>query len=145
MADPTPDANENAEDTLERLRNITKMFTTKGNDEEQEQQLKKIERIAPSDKIRNTFQKFEEIASSNGKVDDDDDEEDDETEASESDGIVRSRRKKKPPREHVPYHEMAEKKDKFEKGLLDSDKPRPEKRLDVRVQSGLASSKKTSF
>ena len=40
---------------------------------------------------------------------------------------------------------MAEKKDKFEKGLLDSDKPRPEKRLDVRVQSGLASSKKQAF
>ena len=52
-----PDANENGEDTLERLRNITKMFATKGNDEENEQPLKKIERIAPSDKMRNTFQK----------------------------------------------------------------------------------------
>jgi len=45
----------------------------------------------------------------------------------------------------VPYHEMAEVKDKFEKGLVDSDKPRAEKRLDVRVQSGLASSKKHAF
>ena len=35
-------------------------------------------------------------------------------------------------------------KDKFEKGLVD-DKPRAEKRLDVRVQSGLASSKKHAF
>lgn len=40
---------------------------------------------------------------------------------------------------------MAEVKDKFEKGLVDSDKPRAEKRLDVRVQSGLASSKKQAF
>jgi hypothetical protein len=40
---------------------------------------------------------------------------------------------------------MAEVKDKFEKGLVDSDKPRAEKRLDVRVQSGLASSKKHAF
>jgi hypothetical protein len=39
---------------------------------------------------------------------------------------------------------MAEVKDKFEKGLVD-DKPRAEKRLDVRVQSGLASSKKNAF
>lgn len=39
---------------------------------------------------------------------------------------------------------MAEVKDKFEKGLVD-DKPRAEKRLDVRVQSGLASSKKQAF
>ena len=40
---------------------------------------------------------------------------------------------------------MAEVKDKFEKGLVDADKPRSEKRLDVRVQSGLASSKKQAF
>ena len=40
---------------------------------------------------------------------------------------------------------MAEVKDKFEKGLLDSNKPRPEKRLDFRVQTGLASSKKQAF
>jgi hypothetical protein len=39
---------------------------------------------------------------------------------------------------------MAEVKDKFEKGVVD-DKPRAEKRLDVRVQSGLASSKKQAF
>ena len=40
---------------------------------------------------------------------------------------------------------MSEVKDKFEKGLVDADKPRAEKRLDVRVQSGLASSKKHAF
>ncbi|CAF0825225.1 unnamed protein product [Adineta ricciae] len=85
---------------------------------------------------------FEEIASSNGAQDDE--EEEDDNQADESDGVVRSRRKKKPPREHVPYHEMAEVKDKFEKGLVD-EKPRAEKRLDVRVQSGLASSKKQAF
>lgn len=45
----------------------------------------------------------------------------------------------------VPYHEMAEVKDKFEKGLVDGNKPRAEKRLDVRVQSGLTSSKKQAF
>ena len=40
---------------------------------------------------------------------------------------------------------MAEVKDKFEKGLVDINKPRIEKRLDVRVQNGLASSKKQAF
>jgi hypothetical protein len=40
---------------------------------------------------------------------------------------------------------MAEVKDKFEKGLIDINKPRIEKRLDVRVQSGLTSSKKQAF
>lgn len=40
---------------------------------------------------------------------------------------------------------MAEVKDKFEKGLIDSNKPRIEKRLDIRVQSGLTSSKKQAF
>lgn len=40
---------------------------------------------------------------------------------------------------------MAEVKDKFEKGLIDANKPRLEKRLDVRVQSGLTSSKKQAF
>ena len=40
---------------------------------------------------------------------------------------------------------MAEVKDKFEKGLMDNNKPRTEKRLDVRVQSGLTSSKKQAF
>ena len=40
---------------------------------------------------------------------------------------------------------MAEVKDKFEKGLIDGNKPRLEKRLDVRVQSGLTSSKKQAF
>lgn len=42
-------------DTLERLRNISKMFNTKDNDEPQ--QLKKMEKVAPADKIKNTFQK----------------------------------------------------------------------------------------
>ena len=41
-------------DTLERLRNITKMFTAK---DDEPQQLKKMEKLAPSDKIKNTFQK----------------------------------------------------------------------------------------
>jgi hypothetical protein len=40
---------------------------------------------------------------------------------------------------------MAEVKDKFEKGLIDNNKVRTEKRLDVRVQSGLTSSKKQAF
>lgn len=40
---------------------------------------------------------------------------------------------------------MAEVKDKFEKGLVDINKPRMEKRLDVRVQTGLTSSKKQAF
>ncbi len=88
------------------------------------------------------FNRFEDIGSSNGLQDEDEDEDD--NQPSESDGIIRSTRKKKAPREHVPYHEMAEVKDKFEKGLVD-DKPRGEKRLDVRVQSGLASSKKQAF
>ncbi|CAF3754115.1 unnamed protein product [Adineta steineri] len=128
-----------ADDTLERLRNITKMFA-KPTDEDERQNLQKVERVAPSDKMKNTFQKFADIASSNGQ----NEEEEDENETSESDGIVRSSRKKKTPREHVPYHEMAEVKDKFEKGVVD-EKPRAEKRLDVRVQSGLASSKKQAF
>lgn len=42
-------------DTLERLRNITKMFSSKDTDEPQ--QLKKMEKVAPADKIKNTFQK----------------------------------------------------------------------------------------
>ena len=40
---------------------------------------------------------------------------------------------------------MAEVKDKFEKGLVDANKPRIEKRLDIRVQNGLTSSKKQAF
>lgn len=40
---------------------------------------------------------------------------------------------------------MAEVKDRFEKGLVDANKPRVEKRLDFRVQNGLASSKKLAF
>ncbi len=41
-------------DTLERLRNISKMFS--GKDDEQ-QELKKVEKIVPSDKIKRTFRK----------------------------------------------------------------------------------------
>jgi hypothetical protein len=41
-------------DTLERLRNITKMFTK---EEDEPQQLKKVEKLAPGDKIKNRFQK----------------------------------------------------------------------------------------
>ncbi len=44
------------DDTLERLRNITKMFT-KTNEDEEPQQLKKVEKFAPGDKIKNRFQK----------------------------------------------------------------------------------------
>ena len=40
---------------------------------------------------------------------------------------------------------MAEVKDKFEKGLVDTNKPRIEKRLDIRVQSGSTSSKTQAF
>lgn len=54
LADET---NETGEDTLERLRNITKMFASKNNEDENAQPLQKMERFAPSDKIRNTFQK----------------------------------------------------------------------------------------
>jgi len=140
--DSSIDAAGGADDTLERLRNITKMFT-KANEGDEPQQLKKVEKLAPGDKIKNTFQKFEDIGSSNGLQDEEEEDEDD-TQPSESDGIIRSTRKKKAPKEHVPYHEMAEVKDKFEKGVVD-EKPRTEKRLDVRVQSGLASAKKQAF
>ncbi|CAF2397323.1 unnamed protein product [Rotaria sp. Silwood2] len=142
----TIDTSAGSDDTLERLRNITKMFGSKKNEDDEGQKLQRVEKVAPSDKIKNTFQKFEEIGSSNGLQNEEEDEEEDDVQPSESDGIVRStRKKKKPPKEHVPYHEMAEVKDKFEKGVMDSDKPRAEKRLDVRVQSGLASSKKQAF
>ncbi|CAF3784993.1 unnamed protein product [Rotaria socialis] len=129
------------DDTLVRLRNITKMFGSK-KPEDDELQLQKVEKLAPGEKIKNRFEKFENKSSSNGAENDDDE---DDTQSAESDGAIRTTRKKKPPREHVPYHEMAEVKDKFEKGLVDSEKPRVEKRLDVRVQSGLASSKKQAF
>ncbi|CAF3400209.1 unnamed protein product [Rotaria sp. Silwood1] len=141
----TIDTSGGSDDTLERLRNITKMFGSKKNEDDEGQKLQKVEKVAPSDKIKNTFLKFEDIGSSNGLQNEEEDEDEDDTQPSESDGIVRSTRKKKPTKEHVPYHEMAEVKDKFEKGLIDSDKPRGEKRLDVRVQSGLASSKKQAF
>jgi hypothetical protein len=41
-------------DTLERLRNITKMFSGK---EDEQQELQKVEKIAPSEKIKRTFRK----------------------------------------------------------------------------------------
>ncbi|CAF0835576.1 unnamed protein product [Rotaria sordida] len=142
--DTSIDTSGGSDDTLERLRNITKMFGGKNEDDET-QKLQKVEKLAPGDKIKNRFQKFEDIGSSNGLQNEEEEEDEDDTQPSESDGVVRSTRKKKPQREHIPYHEMAEVKDKFEKGLVDSDKPREEKRLDVRVQSGLASSKKQAF
>ena len=46
-----------SDDTLERLRNITKMFGTKKGDDEELRQLQKVEKLVPSDKIKNTFQK----------------------------------------------------------------------------------------
>lgn len=50
-------ANDNAGgEAVERLRNITKMFGSKKN-EDDDQQLQRVEKVAPSDKIRNTFQK----------------------------------------------------------------------------------------
>ncbi|CAF0923977.1 unnamed protein product [Adineta steineri] len=130
-------------DTLERLRNITQMFSGRV---DEHQQLQKVERFMPSEKIKNTFQKFQDIGLSNGQLEDEDDDDDNNNDTnSQLDGIIRSRRIKKPAKEHIPYHEMAEVKDKFEKGLIDSNKPRVEKRLDVRVQSGLTSSKKQAF
>ncbi|CAF4384828.1 unnamed protein product, partial [Rotaria socialis] len=133
-----------SDDTLERLRNITKLFSGKANGEDENQQLHKVEKFAPSQKLKNTFQKFEEIGLANGQVEEEDNE-DNEDESQPSNGIIRSPRKRTTPKEHIPYHEMAEVKDKFEKGLVDANKPRVEKRLDIRVQSGLTSSKKQAF
>ncbi|CAF3415462.1 unnamed protein product [Rotaria socialis] len=133
-----------SDDTLERLRNITKLFSGKANGEDENQQLHKVEKFAPSQKLKNTFQKFEEIGLANGQVEEED-KEDNEDESQPSNGIIRSPRKRTTPKEHIPYHEMAEVKDKFEKGLVDANKPRAEKRLDIRVQSGLTSSKKQAF
>ncbi|CAF3774387.1 unnamed protein product [Rotaria sordida] len=130
-----------SDDTLERLRNITKLFSGKTNEDDDHQQLQKVEKFAPCEKIKHTFQKFEDIGLSNGHIG----QENDEDESSLSNGTIRSTRRKSTPKEHIPYHEMAEVKDKFEKGLIDINKPRIEKRLDVRVQSGLTSSKKQAF
>lgn len=140
--DPSIDNDDGGADTLERLRNITRMFAAKGQEDDEPQPAKRIEKSAPGDKFKNRFQKFEDISSSNGQYENEDDEEEDEQAAG---GAPRPSKKKKAPREHVPYHEMSEVKDKFEKGLVDAEKPRAEKRLDVRVQSGLASSKKLAF
>ncbi|CAF1061296.1 unnamed protein product [Adineta steineri] len=140
----TIDSTDVPNDTLERLRNITQMFSGRV---DEHQQLQKVERFTPSEKIKNTFQKFQDIGLSNGQLEDEDNDDDDNNNDTNSqlDGIIRSKRIKKPAKEHIPYHEMAEVKDKFEKGLIDSNKPRVEKRLDVRVQSGLTSSKKQAF
>lgn len=48
------DVDNASEDTLERLRNITKMFSGK---DDEHQELQKIEKFAPSEKIKRTFQK----------------------------------------------------------------------------------------
>lgn len=45
-----------AGDTLERLRNITRMFGSKKDDDD-DVQLQKIERFEPSEKMKNRFQK----------------------------------------------------------------------------------------
>ncbi|UJR21474.1 hypothetical protein I4U23_024558 [Adineta vaga] len=138
------DANE-SEDTLERLRNITEMFSGKSTKDDKHQQLHKVEKFLPSEKIKNTFLKFEDIGSSNGQFERDDEDLDNEDETIRPNGVIRSTSIKKTPKEHIPYHEMAEVKDKFEKGLVDINKTRVEKRLDVRVQSGSTSSKKLAF
>lgn len=55
----TEDTSQPSEDSLERLRNITKMFSVQINEDGEEQQppLQKVERLVPSDKIKRTFQK----------------------------------------------------------------------------------------
>ncbi|CAF0722776.1 unnamed protein product [Adineta ricciae] len=146
--EPSIDDGNESEDALERLRNITEMFSAKSAKDEKQQQLSKVEKFVPSEKIKNTFQKFEDIGASNGhfqRDDDDEDENDNDDEGIRPNGVIRSARIKKASKEHVPYHEMAEVKDKFEKGLVDVNKPRAEKRLDFRIQSGLTSSKKQAF
>lgn len=139
-----PDGENQSENTLERLKNITKMFSGK---EEEHQELQKVEKLAPSEKLKRTFRKFEEIGSSIDQIDEEEEEEEEGAENNNNgeNGTVRSARRKRAPKEHIPYHEMAEVKDKFEKGLVDANKPRTEKRLDVRVQSGITSSKKQAF
>lgn len=46
-----------SDDALDRLRNITRLFGGKINEEDEQQQLKRIEKFIPSEKIKNTFQK----------------------------------------------------------------------------------------
>ncbi|CAF0868930.1 unnamed protein product, partial [Didymodactylos carnosus] len=84
---------------------------------------------------------FEEGAS-NGHVENEEEEEEEEGEEEDDNGDI-IRNKKKRLKEHIPYHDMADVKDKFEKGI--EEKPKAEKRLDVRVQSGMASTKKQQF
>ncbi len=48
------DVDNASEDTLERLRNISKMFSGK---EDEHQELQKVEKFAPSEKIKRTFRK----------------------------------------------------------------------------------------
>ena len=49
------DTDNGSDDTLERLRNITKMFSEK---DEEHQELQKVEKVAPSEKIKRTFRKY---------------------------------------------------------------------------------------
>ena len=51
------DGGNESEDALERLRNITEMFSAKSAKDEKQQQLNKVEKFVPSEKIKNTFQK----------------------------------------------------------------------------------------
>jgi hypothetical protein len=51
------DITNGSDDTLERLRNITKMFSGKVNEEDDQHQLQKVEKFAPSAKLKNTFQR----------------------------------------------------------------------------------------
>jgi hypothetical protein len=48
------DATNASDDTLERLRNISKMFSGK---EDEHQELQKVEKFTPSEKIQRTFRK----------------------------------------------------------------------------------------
>ena len=48
------DGDQAPSDTLERLKNITKMFSGK---DDGQQELQKVERISPSEKIKRTFRK----------------------------------------------------------------------------------------
>ncbi len=48
------DVDNGSDDTLERLRNISKMFSGK---EDEQQELQKVEKFLPSEKIQRTFRK----------------------------------------------------------------------------------------
>jgi hypothetical protein len=51
------DNDDGGADTLERLRNITRMFAAKGQEDDEPQPAKRIEKSAPGDKFKNRFQK----------------------------------------------------------------------------------------